>query len=152
MTKIMQEARKFVYVACKNEVNPKIKGVLPENRVCLLVDVEPKDTIKPKSRRKDLLLATSKENTWNLSQRSVFPDSKLWEVLTKCLYSNIFPQHHIRGRRRHIRFLRMCQPQAEHGQGHGKKESFVCSGILEFLSGCDSFFAGQPTGAGWACQ
>ena len=68
MTKIIQEAIKFVYVACKNEVNPKTKGVLPENRVCLLVDVEPKDIIKPKSRRKDLLLAKSKEKT-----RGCFP-------------------------------------------------------------------------------
>ena len=80
MTEIMQEARKFVYVAYKNEVNPKIKGVLPENRVCLLVDVEPKDTIKPKSRRKDLLLAANKENTGDLSQSCVSPNSKIGQV------------------------------------------------------------------------
>ena len=89
MTKIMQEARKFVYVACKNEVNPKIKGVLPENRVCLLVDVEPKDTIKPKSRRKDLLLATSKENTGGLSQSSVSPNSKIGEFLSEIQFSDL---------------------------------------------------------------
>ena len=79
MTKIMQEARKFVYVACKNEVNPKIKGVLPENRVCLLVDVEPKDTIKPKSRRKDLLLATSKEKTQGCFPKKCLPEQKKQE-------------------------------------------------------------------------
>ena len=37
---------------------------LPYNWICLLVRVEPKDTIKPKSQRKEvLLLAVSKENT-----------------------------------------------------------------------------------------
>ena len=74
----MQEARKFVYVACKNEVNPKIKGVLPENRVCLL-DVEPKDTTKPKSRRKDLLLATSKEKTQGCFPKQCLPQQYKWE-------------------------------------------------------------------------
>ena len=44
--------------------------MLPENLVCLLVDVEPKDTTKPKIwRRKDLLLTGSKENTRDLSQK-----------------------------------------------------------------------------------
>ena len=38
--------------------------LLPENWVCLLVGVEPKDTTKPKiRRRKELLLAACKENT-----------------------------------------------------------------------------------------
>ena len=41
--------------------------MLPENCVCLLVGIEPKDTTKPKSRRKkDLLLAASEENTRDL--------------------------------------------------------------------------------------
>ena len=74
----MQEARKFVYVARKNEVNPKIKGALPENRVCLL-DVEPKDTTKPKSRRKDLLLATIKEKTQGCFPKQCLPQQYKWE-------------------------------------------------------------------------
>ena len=42
--------------------------LLPENQVHLLVGVKPKDTTKSKSRRrKDLLLAASKENTWDPS-------------------------------------------------------------------------------------
>ena len=52
-------------------------GLLPENCVLLLVGIEPKDTTKPKSRRRrDLLLATSKENTRDLSQSSISPNSK----------------------------------------------------------------------------
>ena len=55
--------------------------MLPENWVRLLVGVEPKDTTKAESgRRKDLLLAASKENTRDLSQSSVSPNSKVGEV------------------------------------------------------------------------
>ena len=48
------------------------------------MDVEPKDTTKPKTgRRKDLLLATSKEeNMGDLSQSSVSLNSKTGEVLS----------------------------------------------------------------------
>ena len=57
--------------------------MLPRNWVCLLVSVEPKDTTEPKmGRRKDLLLAASKENTRYLSQSSVSPNSKIGEVLS----------------------------------------------------------------------
>ena len=57
--------------------------VFPENWVHLLVGVEPIDTTKPKmGRRKDLLLATSKENTGDLSQSSVCPNSKNGKVLS----------------------------------------------------------------------
>ena len=39
-----------------------------------MVDVKPKYTIKPKvRRRKDILLAASKENTGDLSQSSYLP-------------------------------------------------------------------------------
>ena len=48
--------------------------------VGLLVGTEPKDTTKPKSgRRKDLLLAARKEITGDLSQSSVFLNSKTGE-------------------------------------------------------------------------
>ena len=51
--------------------------MLLENWVRLLVGVKPKGTTKPKSgRKKDLLLAASKENTEDLAQSSVFPNSK----------------------------------------------------------------------------
>ena len=41
------------------------------------MDVEPKDTTKPKIRRsRDLLFATSKENTGDLSQSYVSPTAK----------------------------------------------------------------------------
>ena len=57
--------------------------ILPENWVHLLVGVEPKATTKPKmERRKDLLLATSKENTGDLSPSSVSPNSKIGKVLS----------------------------------------------------------------------
>ena len=57
--------------------------LLPENWVCLLVNVTPKDTAKPKvGRRKALLLAASKENTRDLSQSSVSSNSKIGEVLS----------------------------------------------------------------------
>ena len=57
--------------------------LLPENRIHLLVGVELKDTTKPKTgRRKDLLLAASKENIMDLSQSSVSPDGKTGEVLS----------------------------------------------------------------------
>ena len=56
---------------------------LLKNWVYLLVRVEPKDTTKSKvGRRKDLLLAASKENTRDLSQISVSPNSKIGEVLS----------------------------------------------------------------------
>ena len=58
-----------------------LKLMLPQNWVRLLVDVEPKDTTKPKiGRRKDLLLAASKGNTADLSQSSVSPNSKIGDV------------------------------------------------------------------------
>ena len=58
--------------------------VLPVCRpVHLLVGMEPKDTTKPKIRkRKDLLLVASKENTRDVSQSSVSPNSKTGEVLS----------------------------------------------------------------------
>ena len=57
--------------------------LLPQNWVHLLVGVEPKDTTKPKiGRRNDLLLAASKENTRDLSQSNVSPNSKIGEVLS----------------------------------------------------------------------
>ena len=51
--------------------------MFPKNWVFLLVSVEPKDTTKPKiRRRKDLLLlAAGKENTGDLAQSSVFLNS-----------------------------------------------------------------------------
>ena len=53
--------------------------VFPENQVCLLVGVKPKDTTKPKIwRRKDLLLLAASKNTGGLSQSSVSPNSKNW--------------------------------------------------------------------------
>ena len=58
--------------------------VLPFCRpVHLLVGMEPKDTTKPKIRkRKDLLLVASKEDTRDVSQSSVSPKSKIGEVLS----------------------------------------------------------------------
>ena len=48
-----------------------------------MVVVEPKDTTKPKmGRRKDLLLAASKESTEDLSQGSVSLNGKIGEVLS----------------------------------------------------------------------
>ena len=44
--------------------------------------VEPKDTMKPKRRKDISLLAASKENTGDLSQRSIFPNSKIGDVLS----------------------------------------------------------------------
>ena len=56
---------------------------LPKNRVLLLLGVEPKDTAKPKiRRRKDLFLAASKENTGDLSQSNVSLNCKIGEVLS----------------------------------------------------------------------
>ena len=58
-------------------------SLLPENWVHLLVGVEPKDTTKTESgRRKDLSLATSKENIRDISQSSVPPNSKIGKVLS----------------------------------------------------------------------
>ena len=60
-----------------------LNPVLPENWVCLLRGVEPKDTSKPKiRRRRDLLLAAGVENTGNLSQSSVSWDSKIGKLLS----------------------------------------------------------------------
>ena len=43
-----------------------------KNWVCFMVDLEPKDTNKPKTgRRKDLLFIAGKENTGHLSQSTV---------------------------------------------------------------------------------
>ena len=47
-----------------------------------MVSLKPKDTEKPKSRRKDLLHAASKENTGDLLKISVSPKSKIGEVLS----------------------------------------------------------------------
>ena len=45
--------------------------------------VETRDTVKTKvGRKKDLLLAASKENTRDLSQSSVSPNSKIGEGLS----------------------------------------------------------------------
>ena len=56
--------------------------LLPKNWVHLLVGVKPKDTTKPKIRRKYLLLAASKESTGDLSQSNVSPNSTIGEVLS----------------------------------------------------------------------
>lgn len=55
---------------------------LPQNRVRLLLGVEPKDTAKPKIRRKDLFLAASKEDTGDLSQSNVSLNCKVGGVLS----------------------------------------------------------------------
>ena len=48
-----------------------------------MVGVELKETTKSKiRRRKDLLLAASKENIRDLSQNSISPNSKIGEVLS----------------------------------------------------------------------
>ena len=45
--------------------------------------VEPKDTTRPKvRRRKDLLLVASKENTGDLFRSSIFPNSEIEAVLS----------------------------------------------------------------------
>jgi len=55
--------------------------MFPENWVSLLMDVEPKDTVKSKiGRRKDLLLQIGR-TLGNLSQGSVSLNSKAGEVL-----------------------------------------------------------------------
>ena len=51
--------------------------LLTENWTCLLVGIEPKDRTKPKSRRKDLFLAASKEDNRDISQSGVSPNSKV---------------------------------------------------------------------------
>ena len=58
--------------------------LLLENWACFLLDVEPKDTTKPKSLRwKDLLLLSScKENTKDLSESSDSSNSKAGELLS----------------------------------------------------------------------
>ena len=58
--------------------------LLRENWVLFFVNVDPIDTINLKiGRRKDLLLlAACKENTVDLSQSSVTPNSKTGEVLS----------------------------------------------------------------------
>ena len=58
-------------------------SLLPENWIHLLVGVEPIDRPKPKiGGRKDLLFAASKENTGDISQSSVSPNSKSGEVFS----------------------------------------------------------------------
>ena len=48
-----------------------------------MVGIETKDTTKPKiGRRKNLLLAARKENTGDLSQSTVSPNSKTEKVLS----------------------------------------------------------------------
>ena len=65
-----------------------------QKTVDLLVGVKPTDTTKPKiRRRKDLLLAASKENTGDLSQSSVSLNSKIGKVFVigvVCLFVLIF--------------------------------------------------------------
>ena len=65
----------------EEEVLPFAKfylAMLPENWVRLLVGIEPIDTTKPKTgRRKDVLLAESKENTGDLFQSNVSLNSKI---------------------------------------------------------------------------
>ena len=56
---------------------------LPKVWICLWVGIKPKDTTKPKSRRrKDLFLAASKENTEDISQNSTSLNSKIGKVLS----------------------------------------------------------------------
>ena len=65
------------------ERESQAEAVLPENWVPLLMGFEPKDTCKPKSRRrKDLLLAAGKENPRGLSQSRVSLNSEIGEVLS----------------------------------------------------------------------
>lgn len=56
--------------------------------VLSLGDYRAKPTTKAKiGRKKDLLLATSKENTGGLSQSSVSMNSKMWEILSQgCIH------------------------------------------------------------------
>lgn len=55
--------------------------MLPRYWVRLLVGIELKDTTESKiGRRKDLVLAASKENIANVSQSSVSPNSRIGEV------------------------------------------------------------------------
>ena len=57
--------------------------LLLESWVCLFMGAEPKDPTKPEIRsRKYLLLAASKENTEDLSQSSVSPNSRIGEILS----------------------------------------------------------------------
>ena len=57
--------------------------MLTKNLVHLFVGVKSKDTTNPKiERRKDLLLAASKENTGDLPQSSVSQNCKTGEVLS----------------------------------------------------------------------
>ena len=57
--------------------------MLPRNWVRLLVGIELKDTTESKiGRRKDLVLAASKENIANVSQSSVSPNSRIGEGLS----------------------------------------------------------------------
>ena len=67
--------------------HPRDVSLLPPNWVCLLLCSEPTDTTKPKiRRRKELLLAASKENTGDFSQSSVSLNSKMGDVLSQtCL-------------------------------------------------------------------
>ena len=78
---ILNNDNEIVYEICKKKC--RWPFCYPKNGVRLLVGVEPEDTTKPKiRRRKDLLLAASKEHTGDLSQRSVSPNGKTGEVLS----------------------------------------------------------------------
>ena len=85
------------------QVNRKGIGtavLLPENWVRFLVGVELKDTAKPKSgRRKDLLLAASKNNRY-LSQSSVSPTAKLGKSEAEgiCIFMKGLEQRRIQHR------------------------------------------------------
>ena len=62
----------------------KTLGLLPQNWVCLWLDVEPINTTKSKrKRRKDLLLAARKENITDLSQSRVSLNSKMRMISAK---------------------------------------------------------------------
>ena len=67
----------------QKSLHPHSEETVTKNWVRLLVGIKPKDTTKPKiGRRKDLLLAATKENTGGLSQSSVSSNSKIGEVLS----------------------------------------------------------------------
>ena len=87
---LTNKANEYLFIACYPDQEVKLlllsqlqPLLLLENWVGLWVGVQPTNTTKPKiRRRKDLLLlAASKENTWDLSQSSVSQNSKSGEVL-----------------------------------------------------------------------
>ena len=74
---------KAVSIQWQTKASYEVLLEFTENWVHLLVGIKPKHVTKPKiGRRKDLLLAASKENTGDLSQSSVFPNIKTGKVLS----------------------------------------------------------------------